>query len=168
MGVVDPRSRRQFGQHSLVPKCLVPKCEKTAQGVSTCSPEVLSPKLQPLIEAGGGGLHEKKKSLLAEIIERVNNLFDGDLTDDDQLIYVNNVIKGKLLESTTLRQQAANNTKEQFANSPDLGQALLSAIMDALDAHTTMSTQALHSTKVRDGIKDILLGPGKLYEALRV
>ena len=38
----------------------------------------------------------------------------------------------------------------------------------ALDAHTTTSTQALHSTKVRDGIKDILLGPGKLYEALRV
>jgi type I restriction enzyme R subunit len=34
----------------------------------------------------------------AEIIAKVNDLFEGDLTDDDQLVYVNNVIKGKLLE----------------------------------------------------------------------
>ena len=53
---------------------------------------------------------------------KVNDLFEGDLTDDDKLVYVNNVIKGKLLESETLRQQATNNTKEQFANSPDLSE----------------------------------------------
>jgi hypothetical protein len=34
----------------------------------------------------------------------------GDITDDDQLVYVNNVLKGKLLESETLVEQAANNT----------------------------------------------------------
>ncbi len=44
---------------------------------------------------------------------------------------------------------------------------LLNAIMDALDAHTTMSTQALGSEKIRDGLKDTLLGPAQLYEALR-
>ena len=33
---------------------------------------------------------------------------------------MNNVIKGKLLESAKLMQQASNNTKEQFANSRDL------------------------------------------------
>ena len=67
-------------------------------------------------------MQEKEKALLAEIIAKVNDLFEGDLTDEDKLVYVNNVIKGKLLESETLRQQAANNTKEQFANSPDLEQ----------------------------------------------
>ena len=30
-----------------------------------------------------------------------------------------------------------------------------------------MSKQALDSVKVREGLKDVLLGPGKLYEALR-
>ena len=65
-------------------------------------------------------MQEKEKAWLNEIIEKVNDLFEGDLTDQDKLVYVNNVIKGKLLESETLRQQAANNTKEQFANSPDL------------------------------------------------
>ena len=39
--------------------------------------------------------------------------------------------------------------------------------MDALTAHTTMSKQALDSEKVRQGLKDVLLGPAKLYEALR-
>ena len=129
--------------------------------------EGANPKLEPLSEAGGGSLHEKQKALLLEILQRVNDLFDGELTDDDKLVYVNNVIKGKLLESSTLRQQAANNTKEQFANSPDLGRALMEAIMDALDAHSTMSTQALESEAVRDGLKAVLLGPGGLYEALR-
>jgi type I restriction enzyme R subunit len=30
-----------------------------------------------------------------------------------------------------------------------------------------MSRQALESEKVREGLKDVLLGPGQLYEALK-
>ena len=81
--------------------------------------------------------------------------------------YGNNVIKGKLLESEKLRQQATNNTKEQFANSPDLHAELMNAIMDALDAHTAMSTQALNSQVVQRGMKDILLNYAGLWESLR-
>jgi type I restriction enzyme, R subunit len=80
---------------------------------------------------------------------------------------VNSVLKGKLLASEVLRQQAANNTKEQFAASPDLRSELLSAIMGALDAHTSMSTQALYSVDVQRGLTDILLNYAGLYEALR-
>ena len=126
-----------------------------------------TPKLDPLTETGGGKVQEKQTAYLAELIEKVNSLFDGELTDHDKLVYVNNVIKGKLLESETLRQQAANNSKEQFANSPDLKTALLDAIMSALDAHTTMSTQALNSQTVQMGMKDILLNHAGLWEALR-
>jgi type I restriction enzyme R subunit len=126
-----------------------------------------NPKLAPLTEAGGGSVQEKQKARLSEIIARVNELFEGDLTDQDKLIYVENVIKGKLLESETLKQQASNNTKEQFANSPDLKSEILNAIIGALDAHTAMSTQALGSETVRSGLKDVLLGPAGLYEALR-
>ena len=126
-----------------------------------------TPKLPPMDEAGSGSVHEKEKAYLVEIIEKVNTLFEGELTDDDQLVYVNGVLKGKLLENETLVQQAANNSKEQFANSPDLKQALLDAIMDALDAHTTMSTQALNSILVQNGMKDILLNHAGLWEKLR-
>ncbi|WP_422929147.1 type I restriction endonuclease subunit R [Singulisphaera sp. PoT] len=123
--------------------------------------------LDPITEAGSGSVQEKQKALFNEIIKRVNDLFEGELTDQDKLVYVNNVIMGKLLESETLQQQATNNTKEQFANSPDLKNELLNAIMSALDAHTAMSTQALGSESVRRGIKDVLLGPARLYESLR-
>ncbi len=126
-----------------------------------------APKLPPMTEAGSGTINEKEKARLAEIIEKVNGLFEGDLTDDDQLVYVNNVLKGKLLESEELITQAANNTKAQFANSPTLASEIVNAVMDALEAHSTMSKQALNSEKVRDGLKDILLGPGQLYEALK-
>lgn len=124
-------------------------------------------KLPPMDAVGSGGVQEKQQAYLVEIIEKVNGLFEGDLSDDDQVVYVNGVLKGKLLENQTLVQQAASNSKEQFANSPDLKTALLHAIMDALEAHQVMSTQALGSEKVRDGLQDILLGPAQLYEALR-
>jgi type I restriction enzyme, R subunit len=52
----------------------------------------------------------------------------------DKLVYVNNVIKGKLLESEVLVQQATNNTKEQFANSPNLANGIMNAIIDAFTA----------------------------------
>ncbi|MCC8446696.1 type I restriction endonuclease subunit R [Xanthomonas translucens] len=124
-------------------------------------------KLAPMDAVGSGSVQEKQQAYLVEIIEKVNGLFQGELTDDDQLVYVNGVIKGKLLENDTLVQQASSNSKEQFANSPDLKDALMHAIMDAFEAHQTMSTQALDSERVRDGLKDILLGPAQLYEALR-
>lgn len=124
-------------------------------------------KLSPMDAVGSGSVQEKQQAYLNEIIQKVNGLFEGELSDDDQLVYVNGVIKGKLLENEMLMQQAASNSKEQFANSPDLKDALMHAIMDALDAHTSMSTQALGSARVRDGLTDILLGPAQLYEALR-
>jgi type I restriction enzyme R subunit len=101
------------------------------------------------------------------MIEKVNDLFEGELTEGDKLVYVNDVIKGKLLESPTLREQALNNSKEQFAGSPDLARAIVDAIMEALDAHTAMSTQALNSQEVQRGLKEVLLDHAGLYEGLR-
>ncbi|WCM93161.1 DEAD/DEAH box helicase family protein [Acidovorax sp. NCPPB 2350] len=124
-------------------------------------------RLAPMDAVGSGSVQEKQQSYLAEIIRKVNGLFEGQLTDDDQLVYVNGVLKGKLLENETLMQQAASNSKEQFANSPDLTKALMDAIIDAFEAHQVMSSQALESERVREGLKDILLGPAQLYETLK-
>jgi type I restriction enzyme R subunit len=121
----------------------------------------------PGLAPGGGSVQDKDKVLLSEIISKLNDLFTGDLSDEDKVTYVRAVIRGKLLESPTLRQQAAANSKEQFANSPDFGNALMDAIIGALDAHQTMSSQALNSAQVRDGIKEILLNQTGLYEDLR-
>jgi len=126
-----------------------------------------SPTLKPLSDAGSGSVQEKEKARLGEIIAKVNDLFGADTTEGDKLVYVNNVIKGKLMESDTLRQQAVSNSKEQFANSPDLNHELINAIMDASSALSSLSKQALESEHVRSGLKEVLLGPAQLYEALR-
>jgi type I restriction enzyme, R subunit len=87
--------------------------------------------------------------------------------DGDAVTYVDGVLKTKLLENDTLRGQAAANTKEQFANSPSLQDALVGAIIDTMSAHQTMSKQALGSERVQAGILSTLLGPGALWETLR-
>ena len=73
----------------------------------------------------------------------------------------------KILESDKLAQQANNNSAAQFAGSPDLDSVLSDALIDALDAHTLMSTQAINSPDVRRGIKDLLLNHFGLWERLR-
>ena len=125
----------------------------------------LPSRLRP--NSSSGSVQEKEKAWLNEIIEKVNDLFEGALTDQDKLVYVNNVIQGKLLELAKLQQQATDNTKEQFANSSDLKTELLNAIMGALDARTLMSMHGLDLAKVQKGLKDILLNHAYLYETLR-
>ncbi|MBV0893650.1 hypothetical protein KTN05_17950, partial [Paracoccus sp. Z118] len=88
------------------------------------------------------------------------------LTDNDRLSYAM-AVKGKLMENETLSQQAGSNQKEQFGNSPLLKAAIMDAVIAALDAHSAMSQQALESQAVQDGLKAALMGPGRLYEALR-
>lgn len=126
-----------------------------------------TPKLDPITEAGAGMVQEKQKVYMAELIERLNELFGSETSEQDQLRYVNGTIFGKVVESTTLQQQAASNTKEQFANSPDLKAELQNAIIASYDAHTAMSTKALNSPAVLNGLLEILLNHAHLYESLR-
>jgi type I restriction enzyme R subunit len=124
-------------------------------------------KIDPTEESGSGQVQDKSKIALAELIAKVNDLFECDPTPNDKLVYVNDVIKGKLMESEKLAEQALHNTKEQFANSPDLAKEILGAVMDELSAHGAMSKQALESDELRADMKDVLLGAGRLYEGLR-
>ena len=124
-------------------------------------------KLQAMDAVGSGSVQEKQQAFLNEIIEKVNGLFEGDVSDGDKLVYVNGVIKGKLLENETLVRQAASNSKNQFDNSPDVMPALVDAIIDAGDAHQSMMSQALGSERVLQGLIEFLFGPGQLYESLR-
>ena len=77
------------------------------------------------------------------------------------------MIRSKLLESSTLQQQASANSKEQFGSSPDLDTALKDTIISALDNHQAMSSQALGSESIRTGIKEVLPNQTGLYEELR-
>ena len=124
-------------------------------------------KLAPILDAGSASVQEKQTAYLAELIAKLNDLFGADTSEQDQLSYVNSTLFGKVAESQKLQAQASNNTREQFATSPDLPTVLQNAIMESYDAHTSMSTQALNSPVVLRGIMDILLNHTGLYETLR-
>lgn len=99
----------------------------------------------PADQVGPGQVQDKTKVDLAELIERVNDLFEGDLTAGDKLVYLNEVITGGLMESAKPIAPASNNTQAQSAASPDLTSALDGAAMNALAAHSAMSKQAPES-----------------------
>jgi len=122
-------------------------------------------KLKPMAETGSASVQDKEKALLSEILSRMNDMFPG-TTEEDQLSWLRGV-KGKLMENETLAQQAGSNQKEQFDNSPALKTAIMDAIIEALDAHSAMSRQALGSQEVQADLKAALMGPGRLYEELR-
>ena len=125
------------------------------------------PKLPPVTAAGSGTLQDDEKARLLEIIEKLNDLFTGDLSDDDKVSYAMGTLRSKLLASNVLAQQAANNTKEQFASSPNLNDELMNAIIESYAAHSSMSKQALESENVRAGLLRLIMENGQLWELLR-
>ena len=125
-----------------------------------------APKLNPITEVGSGSVQEKEKALLSEIITKLNEIYGTDTTDGDQLSHAT-TLNEKILESSTLQQQAANNSKEQFANSPDLTNEIMNAIIDAMDVQAELSTRALNSAEIRESLKGLMLNQLGLYEKLK-
>ncbi len=123
------------------------------------------PVLDPMGEVGTGMVREKERVNLSEVIKKINDLFEGDLTDTDKLVYVRDVLVGKLLESETLVNQAKSNSHERFFESPDLDKELVNAIIESEDAHQRMSEQALTEGN-RSTLKELLILLD-LYERLR-
>jgi predicted type IV restriction endonuclease len=112
----------------------------------------------------------EEKRFATATIDQPETLDDAarvlDLTDGDRVAFAESV-RTKLMESETLRAQAAANTREQFVNSPNLREELLNAVISTMEAHGSMSRQALHSETIQAGLLSVLLGPGALWERLR-
>ena len=116
-------------------------------------------------EAGSGQVREKQRSLLADLIDKINDLFSGDLTEEHKIAFYEGV-EASVLGSETLRQQARHNSEQQFANSPDLPEEILNAVMDTDAKFGVMMRQVLDDDKVRRGLKDALVRGG-LWSKLR-
>ncbi|MBJ3778890.1 type I restriction endonuclease subunit R [Acuticoccus mangrovi] len=116
-------------------------------------------------EAGTGQLREKERVRLEDIIERVNDLFSGDLTEEHKIAFYEGV-EASVLGSETLQQQARHNNEAQFANSPDLSDEIMNAVMDTDAKFTDMVRQVLGEESVRAGLKDALIRGG-IWSKLR-
>ncbi len=112
-------------------------------------------KLKPLTEIGSAEPHDPEFAFLSEIVSQMNTLFEGELTDADLLNYARHV-RDKMLENETLEQQAASNTKEQFALG-DFRNVMMDNVIEGLENYTSMASQVLNEEKVREGFANILL-----------
>ena len=119
------------------------------------------------LNPGSGGVRDEDKVQMEEIIQMLNKLFTGDLTEKDKFVYVGTVIKEKLLESKTLQEQAKNSNKKELRDSPDLLTNSMDAYMDSLDAHRSMSTQVLNDPYCQQAILDLLIDKWDLWEELK-
>jgi type I restriction enzyme R subunit len=85
----------------------------------------------------------------------MNSLFEGDLTDADLLNYANH-IRDKMMENDLLAQQAATNSKEQFALG-DFNDVMMDTVIEGLDNYQSMASQVLGNERVKKGFADLLL-----------
>jgi type I restriction enzyme R subunit len=110
--------------------------------------------LKPATDAGTGRALDDEAKKLAEIVERMNDLFSGNLSDADLVGYVT-TIKGKLLENETLKEQAANNSEQQFAMG-DFKDALTDIVIEGQEAHNNIAAQLLQDDRIFTAMQGML------------
>lgn len=112
-------------------------------------------ELEGILDAGSGKVNPKEKVFLSEIIQKLNDLFEGELTGTDIINYAN-AVKDKLLESQDLAQQAANNTKPQFALG-DIRGMVTDAVIEHRSANNSMAGQILSDDNKLKTFIDIMV-----------
>ena len=111
--------------------------------------------MRPISGAGTGAAHDQKTIELSALIEMVNDLFEGDLSDADRVAFVDHVT-GKLLENERLGEQARNNSKEQFRLG-SFDRDLIDTVMDGLEKYGSMASQVLGNVETRRRFSSIVL-----------
>ncbi len=120
--------------------------------------------LRGVTEAGMAALREKERASTFELIEKVNKYL-GDLDAKDE--HKVGAVEGLLIEAVAdagLAEQARNNTKVDFFNSP----ALQVVVEDAVWSHEVAATEVQAAIRKLDGrqLVQLLMDFG-LYERLR-
>ncbi|HRW25463.1 MAG TPA: DEAD/DEAH box helicase family protein, partial [Spirochaetia bacterium] len=100
-------------------------------------------------EVGSGKSRDPETIRLLELIEQLNLIFEGDLSDSDLVNYAF-AVRDKLLENDILRTQARNNTRKQFDESDDLHEAILDAVDEQAKVNADLARQVLGDARKRD------------------
>jgi type I restriction enzyme R subunit len=100
-------------------------------------------------EVGSGASQDPERVKLLELIEQLNLIFEGELSDADLVNYAF-AVRDKLLENDVLRTQAQNNTKKQFDESDDLHEAILDAVDEQSKVNADLAAQVMNDLTKRD------------------
>lgn len=112
-------------------------------------------EIRGIKEPGSAYGKDRKTDTLAHIIEVMNDLFAGELTDDDKLNYAHTVLD-KVMEYDSFRQQVSVNTREQVMLG-DFPGLVTDAVIDSLDVHQNLASQVLANEKTKAGFMNLIL-----------
>lgn len=122
------------------------------------------PGLDPITAIGSGAIHEKHRSALEEIIQKLNERL-GDKYGVGVIDITMNHIVGKLALDYDLSRQAEVNTPQQFAESPALPKAFTKAVVEVRDETPAFIDDILSDSGLFAELGKAL--PAMLYEYLK-
>lgn len=111
-------------------------------------------KLPGIKEAGTGAGAEDEKKELREIVQRMNDLFSGDITEAD-FVGVITSWHGRLKANDDIAAQAKNNSEEQFAMGGFKG-AFMDVVIDAQDAQNAIADQMLKDPRIFGAVQSMV------------
>lgn len=129
-----------------------------------------TPTLKPGTEPTGPGIGEPQKAPLTEILEKFNELFGSNLTEDDRIDFINRLIKSGLMESQDLINQAGKYPAHQFAASKNLKDKLKEIVLKSVlgnHQHKEISINILNDDELFKNFIKYLVEDAGLYQELR-
>ncbi|MDO7883115.1 type I restriction endonuclease subunit R [Salinibacterium soli] len=120
--------------------------------------------LEPITAIGSGAVHEKHRTKLQEIIDKLNERFGANYGEGTPALVMGQVI-GRLATDEDLIHQAEVNTPEQFAESPALPKAFARAVVGVRDETPQFMDDLLGDSALFAELSKAL--PAMLYEFLK-
>jgi type I restriction enzyme R subunit len=108
-------------------------------------------ELEPMTSIGTAKAWEKKYGPLADVIKIMNEILGAGIEDEHQIVFLAATAQ-KLTEVETLRDQALNNSLDQFKNAGDvmaLGEEMLVQAKDELAAKNERQNAAIQESLTR-------------------
>jgi type I restriction enzyme R subunit len=107
--------------------------------------------LKPLIDVGSQSISAREKARIEEIIRRINELFDGSLTDDQKTLFTFGIVNTLAGDKDVLLQAKAND-QGTFAEG-DFKDKVLDAIATQVEGQKDMGRQILAKDKLNVYVK---------------
>ncbi|WP_163576791.1 hypothetical protein [Halomonas faecis] len=104
--------------------------------------------LSPVSKVGSGKPHDPGKQRLAEIIDRLNDLYGAEVSDDDKLYFFRG-LAGRLSKDEPLMRQVVSHSEDQAMHGI-LPSRFINIIMDTMSDNEKMAMPLLDDAEMAD------------------
>ena len=101
--------------------------------------------LKPGSAIGTGKAHDPEKQRLSEIIQALNDLFGAEVSDDDQVQFLNTIVQ-RISRQDDVMAQVNNHTPDQVMHGL-FPKRVVDTVLDAMTDHEKLSLEVLDSEK---------------------